>query len=429
MAITIKQAPYTFQPAYNPIVTVVSSDKTAEANFLYVCDIYITGVSSPAYIRKKLNAEPTTGFAVFDIHREIENYLSSDINYSSMAITTNANSYVKYQCKFGEEFGLSSSGTTVYTNLTNDTAKYAFNGIFDYLDFVDYSTLADLDSCAYEIGGNSSNKFLTNQPRTTYIRDNENAWLYCQTQTSGSIYYAQIVTFSNIGATQKTVYLANSFQAVTTDAGHFVKIPIGTNQLNYLTLTVTANTNGAQPLIDTSILDSASNYTRSYRVVLTDFANNQTSEQKFFYRQNNCTNHDVYRFHFLNKLGGFDSFSFIKLSRKTSTISRQSYKSNVGTLSAGGFYTFANSDKHDTVFDTNIKDTITVNSDWISEAESTWLEELITSPTVYVDDATDGLIPITITSTAHEHRKVENDKVFNLVLTFEYSYNRKRQRG
>jgi len=129
-------------------------------------------------------------------------------------------------------------------------------------------------------------------------------------------------------------------------------------------------------------------------------------------------------------MGGFDSFSFTRLSTENSAIARQSYKRNLGTLTpVTGAFGYSKSDRQDTVFDTDIKDSITVNSDWISEDESTWLKELITSPCVYLDHATHGLIAINITNGAYEKRRSVNDKIFNLVITFEYSYNSKRQRG
>ena len=56
-----------------------------------------------------------------------------------------------------------------------------------------------------------------------------------------------------------------------------------------------------------------------------------------------------------------------------------------------------------------------------------WLEELITSPDVYVEKS-GTLVPINITTAKHERKKQVNDKLFNLTLEFTYSYNRYRQR-
>lgn len=413
--VTTLQTPDKFRPAYNEIPYVVSSDKTAESNFKYVCDIYITGVSSPAYIRRRLHADPTTGFAVFDAHRIVENFLSSDINTSLYGWQTNDNSYVEYQCKFGEEFGSSSSGTTVYSNQVTVSAKYAFNGVFDFLDFHDYT------QTPYVIAGTSStNKFLTNQPSTVYIRDDQNAWLHAMTDTSGSIYYAQVNTYNSAGDLIQTCDIINSYQAAASNASKFVRVGIGTRNLN--SIPGASIVNGSQPIITASVA--------KYNVCITKFNGDETSEIKTYVINNECTKNDVFRIHFLNKLGGFDSFSFIRTSRTVSNVRRELYKKNLGNLTAiTGAYSYNKSDRQDTIFDTNIKDRVSVQSDWLTDSESTWLEELITSPAVFLDHATHGLIAINITDSAYEIRRSVNDKVFNLLVNFEYTYNRKRQRG
>ncbi len=412
--ITILQAPNKFQPAYNPINYVVSSDKTAEDNFSFVADIYITGVSNPSYVRIKQAIDPVAGFGVFDIHRIVENFLSHDIG-TGVGWQRNTNSFAEYQVKFGEEFGLSTSGTTVYSNLTLGSVNYAYNAVFDFLGFQDYT------QTPYVIAGSSStNKWLTNQPTTVNIGDSERAWLHAQTDTSGSIYYAEIKTYDSAGALIQTIKILNPYQAASSDQSKFIRFGSGPDNLN--DITIDSIEAGAQPFITASV--------SYYTVQMTTFAGAATSELKTFTIIDQCSNYTKYRLHFLNKMGGFDSFTFNRVSRPLSTIERQSYKKNLGTLTPiTGAFGYAKSDRQDTVFDTNIKDNITINSDWITETESAWLEELVTSPVVFLDDATHGLVAINITDTGYETRKSVNDKVFNLVVNFQYTYNRKRQRG
>lgn len=415
MAITVLQAPNKFQPAYNAINYVVSSDKTAQANFSYVADIYITGVSNPAYIRIKHQAEPITGFAVFDIHRIVENFLTKDISTSLYGWNNNDNSFAEYQVKFGEEFGLSTSGTTVYSNLTLGSVNYTYNGVFDFLDFQSYT------QTPYVIlGASATNKFLTNQPATVNIGADENAWLHAQTDTSGSIFYAEVITYNSAGVAIQTVLVKNNSQAAATDAAKFVRFGSGTRNLNLISSGDIAS--GALPIITASVA--------SYSVKIKTFAGVTVSETKTYTVVDRCIGHTPYRFHFLNKMGGFDSFTFTKLSRVVSAVARQIYKKNLGTLTPiTGVYGYAKSDRQDAVFDTNIKESVTINSDWISESESTWLKELITSPVVFLDHATHGLIAVTITNAAYEEMKDVNDKIFNMVLNFEYTFNNARQRG
>ena len=73
-------------------------------------------------------------------------------------------------------------------------------------------------------------------------------------------------------------------------------------------------------------------------------------------------------------------------------------------------------------------DTFTANSDWVTPAEMDWLEELVESPEVYVDDGT-NLIAVNIMTATWEEHKRENNPIANLVIEYRYHYPRKRQRG
>jgi hypothetical protein len=413
--ITIKQAPNKFQPVYNEIPFVVSSDKTAQPNFLYVCDIYVTGITTPAYIRIKHSADPLTGFALFDIHREIENFVSKDISTSLHGFQTNNNSFIEYQCSFGEEFGLSSSGTTVYAGQTSGTVNYAYNGVFDFLDFQNYS------QTPYLIGlATNTAKFLTNAPTSVYIRSTENAWLHAMTDIADSIVRARVITYNAAGAVIQVVEIVNPYAAVLNDQSKFVRFDTGTKNLNLISSGDIII--GAQPIITASV--------QHYTVELIDTNGDTSSEVRTYVINDACSKYEAYRFHFLNKPSGFDSFTFNRLSRQTSAIARQRYKKNLGTITpVTGAYGYSKSDAQDVIFDVNLKDGIGISSDWLTDAESAWLEELVSSPVVFHDHPTHGLIAVNILNATFEPRKSVNDKIVNLLITFEYTYNRTRQRG
>ena len=153
-----------------------------------------------------------------------------------------------------------------------------------------------------------------------------------------------------------------------------------------------------------------------------------TSETLTYTIDDACTKNDVLVFHWLNKYGGFDSFAFIRANTQKADITRANYKNPTGTIS-GSTYSYSAADNQNTVFDTRIKDKIEVLSDWLTDAESVWLEELVTSPEIYLDDATYGLVAVNVVDKAYEKKKAVSYKAFNLKLTFEYSFIRNRQRG
>jgi hypothetical protein len=78
-------------------------------------------------------------------------------------------------------------------------------------------------------------------------------------------------------------------------------------------------------------------------------------------------------------------------------------------------------------YETILDDTITIQSDWITEAESAWLEQLVTSPDVYIYEGV-NLVSVNITDSSYSTKYVASEQLFNLSVTFQYSQNRKRQR-
>jgi hypothetical protein len=406
--ISILDNPDTFAPAYNPMMYVLSSTNISQANFKYVCDIYI----GSGYVRLKHDAEPTTNYGVFDIHRIVENFLTYDISGAAAVeqFLNNSNSLVEYTVKFGEEFGLSTTGTTVYSNQVVDSARYAFNAA---LDFHTHRTF--LASDVLMNNGSPVVNFLTSSPDTMNIRSSEAAYLYCMSNTSGSIYYAEIKTYTSAGALIGTWKLRNAGQDAATQRNW--RIPSGT--ANLLLIDDTTFDSGIQPVITAS--------TSYYTIRITRFNGTVVSETKRYNIDDTCTNNDVYRLHFLNKWGGFDSFSFIRASTLSTEVSRTNYKKNVGS-SAGGVFTINAYERQDIAFNTDYQDRLVINSDWLTDDESTWLKELVTSPVVFLDRGT-YYEAVNIVETAYQTRKSVTDRVFNLRLTLHFTYNNPRQRA
>jgi hypothetical protein len=139
-----------------------------------------------------------------------------------------------------------------------------------------------------------------------------------------------------------------------------------------------------------------------------------------------CTNYDSYRLHFLNKFGGFDSVTFDRVSRVNEEIERKSFKKLYGSTS--GRWSYNTYDRGITNYDTAIKDRLVLNSDWLTESEYAWLEELVSSPEVYWDNGNE-LWAVNITDSNYEKKKVVNDKLFNLTIAVEITQKRYRQRG
>ena len=408
MAIAILQNPQTYSPIYNEVNFLISSTNTAQDNFQYVCDIYITGIT-PAYFRLKTSSDPTTAYGIFDVHRILENYVTTNIDKATYGFSRNDKSYVQYICKFGEEYGLSTSGTTVYADLTITTAKYAFNGLWDFLEYTLYNDSNYLLSA-------TTSKFLTSL-KSKRIRSTMDSWAHFMASANNTPRMV-IAATSTTGAVTTTVVDNLYPNPATVYADRFMRVSTGPNNLNQISPIDIIT--GSLPIIPSG--------TAFYTVKITSTGLNAKSETLTYTIDDLCTKNDVLVFHWMNKYGGFDSFAFIRANIQKADITRTNYKKPTGTIS-GSTYSYSAADNQNTVFDTRIKDKIEVLSDWLTDAESVWLEELVTSPEIYLDDATYGLVAVNVIDKAYEKKKAVSYKAFNLKLTFEYSYIRNRQRG
>jgi histidinol-phosphate/aromatic aminotransferase/cobyric acid decarboxylase-like protein len=117
----------------------------------------------------------------------------------------------------------------------------------------------------------------------------------------------------------------------------------------------------------------------------------------------------------------FESFNFIMNSRKSEEIERKQFKAALPI-------SYLKSDRLKTNFNTTINDKISINSDWISEEQSILLEQLATSPVIYLERSSTNFVAVNITNQNYEIKKYLDDrKLFNLSFDIEYTYSRYRQ--
>lgn len=115
MAITIKSHslqgnPVLVASVYNPINYIVDSNLRGRDNFSYVADIYYSGTTvggTDSLFAGRLFSFPNLQnyYGQFDVHRVLENYVSSDPgNFSVGDMAYQSNSTKRFVVKFGESF-------------------------------------------------------------------------------------------------------------------------------------------------------------------------------------------------------------------------------------------------------------------------------------------------------------------------------------
>lgn len=413
MSLIIDQSPNRlFSPVYNEMVYVVHESSSAtltQPNFKYICQIY--DGSNTINIATIKRIPLPDGYGVFDIHRILETLITYDIsiNDSGGGFLQCLKMQAQWIIRFGEEYG---SPPVPHLGLTNDeNLNVAWNGIFDMPEFI-------TNSGSQILNINSTQQFLTNQrtqsdfsliPRK--VHSNERAWLYfADIHVIGMGYnnigYAQFVVTDKSGGINTYTLPYSSFGVQA-----FVRLPCGPYDMT------------VYGFVDPTTVDY-------YTIQLLNTSAVAMSEKMTFQVVCYDPKYDNYRLHFLNKLGGFDSFNFNKISHQTAEMQKQMYKQVLGSESTGAWsYNFY--DRLNTQFDTQFTTKYKVQSDWITDDESIWLQELLTSPVVILDSEVFDFTPITIETTSWEVKRKQNtnEKVFNITVDISLSYTQYRQRG
>jgi len=140
-----------------------------------------------------------------------------------------------------------------------------------------------------------------------------------------------------------------------------------------------------------------------------------------FYIDEDCKHNPVHVY-WLNQMGGWDSFSFIKKNERTIDVEKKRYKTYLGNYNTADV---------DTPFDTKnysralnerepiIKTFINLTSDWLTESEFKAMKDLFYSKSVWmVDDNVDGfnILPVVVEDTNYLMKRERNSKKYNQTL-------------
>lgn len=405
MSITIEQQPQRYTPAYNDMRYVVSSTNTAQDNFKYICDMYVNGTKVG---RIERSPDPDFGVATFDVKRFIHPYITHDIDLTSTAGTeTMENSYVVLLCKFGEQYG-PSSGITTYADLTLSSSIYPWSASIGSLTFIDFNYMDYMADSTF-IGS-----FLTNKPRPHRIYQDQNDWLAMYTRDDNELRVIGVVTYDSDGNVIQSAGWLNAYNTPTTVDNHrFIRFPSGYNMNDVASLST-----GSQPILDDSVA--------YYTIYALDGGLARVSEIMTVNIECDLGATQRYTVYFLNALGAFDTFRFTQYTSKGIAVERKEYKQDVGTLSASAF-TVAKTDRGYNSYFTKYGDTWTLRSDVLTDEETVWLEELVTSPEVYIE-INGELIAVNVTTNNYDKvLRADTNELKRLEIQVKFSQDNYRQ--
>jgi hypothetical protein len=179
---------------------------------------------------------------------------------------------------------------------------------------------------------------------------------------------------------------------------------------------------GLKNLVEGSLITQAeADDTSFWTIVGVDGDDVEVTAKYGFYIDEDCKHNPVHLY-WLNQLGGWDSYSFIKKNERSIDVEKKRYKTYLGNYNTADV---------DNPFDTKnysralnerepiTKTYINLTSDWVTESEYKWMKDLFYSKSVWmVDDNVDGynILPVVVEDTNYLMRRERNTRKYNQQL-------------
>ena len=389
MAITIENEPGDITPVYSDITYTLSSTNSGQTNFKFVAVVK----NAAGTILAKLKAPVYTGtsYGVFNLSRILQNYVTFDFNQATTIPAKCTNSFLAYSVEFGEEYG-----GTEYLNLTSDTGKYTWNGLFSKWES---EAVSD-----YEIAIPSSRKFLTTV-RSRRVTRAQYDYLYFLRGAATGVDEVEVKAYNAAGVATTSV-IDQTFNTTAKDE-YLLRMAAGVVNLNQIS---------AASLISGTAGSVVPVGTVYYTIQLKQsIGNDPCSEAYRFDVIEECSKYTPRVLYFLNRLGGFETLRCGMLNRDTYEVQRKQLKRN--TYDFTGTQYGRDTSAHGIAnYSTTKTRKVILNTDFLNATEWQWVDDLLSSPIVYLD----GTIPVNITNTSMEVFDL-NDGPQQLRIEVEYT--------
>ena len=381
MAINIISNPNSVVSAFNQMAFNVSSTQAGQSNFNFIADVYVSGINT-AVSRIAIPKQPSVNTCLIDASPILKNYVKNDffnVNTNINYCEPNLNSRVKYYVQFGELYDVSGV-PTIYDNLRRfptSGSNTAVNSIFGFEQF--NTNVWD----GYEVSGFG---FLTEIPERITIEQGQELRLSFYDPNN-------VIRYLYVDYIYEDAIIANKI------SGEFLY------NVNVKSL---LGQGAPYQTIGTHTITLANSFVTEVKTITIEIVAA-------------CSKFDTIRLHWLNNLGGWDSYNFTKQSIKAMDIERKQFKKMQSI-------NYSKSDRLKTNYNTTITDKLQINSDWISDEMADWFQGLLTSPIVYLERGYDNFVSVNITNSEYLIQQYLNGrKIHNLQLDIEYSYNRYSQ--
>ena len=431
MAITIQDQPTanTFYSVGNPIELLVSSNQTAQTNYKFNVRVYYDPAGANTLLATlKYDIIPSTTQALINISPIILSRIAENITNLRTSATGVKNETLKYHTVnvvvndfYGAIPAMVASGSA-----TSNTILY-YNGSLKFIEWVNG------DLAGYRLASGTGVDTLSQKLLTKF--SNVVAATDATVSASPSTYFGGAYRVKKITSSQ----LEQIQWLWQGSSGTNIKV-----QFAFFTSSYALHFSYNKSLTSTQCMASMNIGTAALLAIGSGTILNLDNTDKYFYVciKNNtyqltgcylfeidwspCGRFDTFEIHWLNSLGGWDSWIFNKRSKKDTLITRREFNPTRIPISGSSInhniYDITNKN-----YVISTSERYSVNSDWMNEDDYTALEDLITSPLVYWNSS-NGFINIAINKPETFTKKQNTiDKLFNLSFDFVIDNQNRRQ--
>jgi hypothetical protein len=419
----------------------------------FIAEVYVSNASITWSASELIGTFKTTpnnaGVGIFDLRPVLESFVSPDNEPSSTANATYkgiphsistfpihlidkfslSDKSIKYfAIRFKIEYADTATDSVNAPSNDKDSAQYTmFNGVLQYDDVLTKSLFGN--NYGYNLQNfeltDSDSQFLSNAPTTQYARLTDYGTLPFLNFVPNSTY--SVTTFMLKYYDSSGSLLDNETVQNTTSTGGAISVGTSNTMLNYF---------GAFP----ANLDGWSTIWDANKADISYYTIQDSGGDSALYRINIiCPNERGYegiRLAWLNQWGVWDYYTFNMKSTRTLTTNRTSYTQLGGTWNESTFK-IADYKGGKKNFRVNSTEKIRLNTDFVTEAEGVWFEELINSTEVYIvngfstdvsNTITNKYIdPVVLTTSSYVKKTIANDKLMQYTIEIEKSKMKRTQ--
>ena len=456
---TIIAQPQQLMPAYNPIKYIIDNADNNAPGFRYIFTIYPAGSATQIAQYKTLPVYGT-GYGEQDISKLMQslvtwNYVLGPVNES----------WYQYDIAFGYEF----TSNIVYTNSLVQSGggdveiQYTAHG-FVLGDQITITQAAGGIAANPAVEGlhtvifASANLFVINARwdtvtddtingtvtyadlRKTQVLDDENIQdqevfngayslgIYAQgsfpsTDYNGTLNPSNALTSltSNTQASAASIATGQLyFLMIRTYAGETYDVTYYDWDDNALTSTTTASgtTDGLYNFFVTTDVPFETPITQNFYI---EIKGDNALIKYYFKYDNRCAINEDYLY-YLDRMGSWQSFAFQLKTYEKGQISREMYNQHVDGQVVDSEWVYSSTAIGNRTLNTNVSNTLDLNTNWMDQYDADRFQELLTSPQVFYFDGTENRA-CTIDATSFENFRQRNKNLIKQSVTIKLALN------